>query len=212
MDTEFEVRNPYRSSHRTEWQVRRTAVELAQVKPRLKALANKVLSRSSDSNRLSKLPRIEQFEQVLNRPIPIETKFEGNPPPALLISDPTGPCPACESVQLLAVPGQPWHCRVYEPDMASTATTLTLPCHKVELRPVAAHAGLRTLENACRGLSIKPERLHQELETGGDMPDLVSGALTPKALRLIAKTLALMRYPPESERPPEICRKNTGNG
>jgi hypothetical protein len=59
---------------------------------------------------------------------------------------------------------------------------------------------------------ITPEQLSQELQKGGDIPNLVSGALTPKALRLIAKTLALMRYPPESGRLAEICRKNTGNG
>jgi hypothetical protein len=75
--------------------------------------------------------------------------------------------------------------------MPLTATTVTLPCHKVELRPVAADAGLCTLfENACQGLSIRPEKLQQELEAGGDLFDLVSGALTPKALRLTAKTLA----------------------
>ncbi|HEX2238697.1 MAG TPA: hypothetical protein VHJ19_10280 [Gammaproteobacteria bacterium] len=41
--------------------------------------------------------------------------------------------------------------------------------------------------------------MRQELEAGGDLPDVVSGALMPKALRLTAKTLALMRdpYPPE---------------
>ncbi len=86
--------------------------------------------------------------------------------------------------------------------MPLTATTLTLPCHKVELRPVTTNAGLaRMLEVACRGLRITPEQLRQELEAGGDLPDLVSGALTPKALRLTAKTLALMRdpYPPERQ-------------
>ncbi len=43
--------------------------------------------------------------------------------------------------------------------------------------------------------------MRQELEAGGDLPDLVLGALTPKALRLIAKTLALMRdpYTPEPQ-------------
>jgi hypothetical protein len=48
-------------------------------------------------------------------------------------------------------------------------------------------------------LSFTPDQLRQELEAGGDIPDLVSGTLTPEALRLIAKTLALMRdpYPPE---------------
>jgi hypothetical protein len=50
------------------------------------------------------------------------------------------------------------------------------------------------LEVACRGLRITPEQLHQELEEDGDIPDLVSGALTPEALRVTARTLALMRY------------------
>ncbi len=65
--------------------------------------------------------------------------------------------------------------------MPLTATTLTLPCHKVELRPVAADAGLCTLfENACQGLSIRPEKLQQELEAGGDLFDLVSVHSHPK--------------------------------
>jgi hypothetical protein len=85
--------------------------------------------------------------------------------------------------------------------MPLATTTVTLLCHKVELRPVAAHASLRTaFENAREGLTITPEQLRQALEAAGDLPDLVSGALTPKALRLIARTLALMRYPPENER------------
>ncbi len=56
--------------------------------------------------------------------------------------------------------------------MPLTATTLTLPCHKVELRTGAAHAGLHTLfEEACQGLSITAEQLRQELEEGRDIPD-----------------------------------------
>jgi hypothetical protein len=54
--------------------------------------------------------------------------------------------------------------------------------------------------------------LRQELEAGDGLPNLVSGALTAKALRLTAKTIALMRYSPQSEWPPEICKKNTDNG
>jgi hypothetical protein len=50
------------------------------------------------------------------------------------------------------------------------------------------------LEVACQGLSIKPEQLRQELEAGGDIPYLVSGVLTPAALRLTAETLSNMRY------------------
>ncbi len=46
------------------------------------------------------------------------------------------------------------------------------------------------LELACEGLNITREQLHQELIEGGDLFDLVSGALTPTALRLTAKTLA----------------------
>jgi len=82
------------------------------------------------------------------------------------------------------------------PDTPLTATSLTLPCHKVELPPVVAQARLCTLfENACQGLSIMPAQLLQELEENGDLPDLVCGALTPKALKLTARALALMRYP-----------------
>jgi hypothetical protein len=51
------------------------------------------------------------------------------------------------------------------------------------------------LEIACEGLSLTPEQLRAELTEGGDIPDLQSGALTPQALRLTARTLALMRYP-----------------
>jgi hypothetical protein len=85
--------------------------------------------------------------------------------------------------------------------MPLTATTLTLPCHKEQASSVGPLIGLeRMIETACQGLSITPEQLHQELEVSGDLPDLVSGALTPNALRLTAKTLALMRCLPESER------------
>jgi hypothetical protein len=66
----------------------------------------------------------------------------------------------------------------------------------VELRPVAARAELRTLfETAYQGLIITPEQLRQELDEDGDLPDLASGALTPQALWLTARTLALIRYP-----------------
>jgi hypothetical protein len=67
------------------------------------------------------------------------------------------------------------------------------------------------IETACEGLNITPEQLRQELEAGGDIPDLVSGALTSKGLRLTASSLALTRYPIESEHLSEICRRNTGN-
>jgi len=51
------------------------------------------------------------------------------------------------------------------------------------------------LEMACAGLSMVPEQLRQEFEGSGDLPDLVSGALTSQALRLTARTLALIHYP-----------------
>jgi hypothetical protein len=42
--------------------------------------------------------------------------------------------------------------------MPLTATTLTLPYHKVEVLRLAAHAGLCTLfENPCRELTVTPE-------------------------------------------------------
>ena len=79
--------------------------------------------------------------------------------------------------------------------MPLTATTLILPCHKVELRRVAAPADLRAMiEAACQGLSITPERLRRELEENGDIPDVVSGALTSAALRSTAETLNNMKY------------------
>jgi hypothetical protein len=46
---------------------------------------------------------------------------------------------------------------------------------------------------ACEDLSITGEQLYAELEEGGDHPDIYSETLTPKALRLTAETLALMR-------------------
>ncbi len=85
--------------------------------------------------------------------------------------------------------------------MPLTATTVTLPCHKVELRPVATVTGLEhMLEVACQGLSITPEQLRQDLEEGSDVPELVLGALTARALRLTARTLVLMCYWPGSGR------------
>ncbi|HKH20328.1 MAG TPA: hypothetical protein VKB53_05470 [Gammaproteobacteria bacterium] len=82
--------------------------------------------------------------------------------------------------------------------MPVTASTLTLgPCHKEQAEPVDPHAGLeRMIEIASEGLTISAAQLRQELEAGGDMPDLTSGALTTHGLRLIAQTLALMKYSP----------------
>ncbi len=87
-----------------------------------------------------------------------------------------------------------------------------LSWHKEQAPPAGSYDGLeRMLELACEGLNITREQLRQELTEGGDLPDLVAGALTPEALRLIAKTLAVMRYSLQNERPPKICRRNTVN-
>jgi hypothetical protein len=93
--------------------------------------------------------------------------------------------------------------------MPREATTLTLSGHKVELRPVAAHAGLRAMiEAACQGLSITPERLRRELEENGDIANLVSGALQPAVLRLVAETLNTMQYAGSTlESTPEHTRR-----
>jgi hypothetical protein len=79
--------------------------------------------------------------------------------------------------------------------MPLAATTLTLSCHKEQASSVGPLIGLEyMIETACQGLSITPEQLRQELEAGSDLPDLASGALTPKALRLAAQILVLLRY------------------
>jgi hypothetical protein len=65
------------------------------------------------------------------------------------------------------------------------------------------------LEVACEGSNITPEQLRQELEVDSDLPDLASGTLTSKALRLMAKTLALMRCSPERELFPESYQGRT---
>jgi hypothetical protein len=54
---------------------------------------------------------------------------------------------------------------------------------------------------AGQGLSFTPEQLRQELKERTDLPHLISGALSLKALRLTANALALMRYPYL----PELC-------
>jgi hypothetical protein len=58
-------------------------------------------------------------------------------------ADPNAPSPDCGSGQWWQLPGQAWHCRICEPDMPLTATTLTLPCHKER---VASIGGLRRIK------------------------------------------------------------------
>ncbi len=86
--------------------------------------------------------------------------------------------------------------------------SLTLPSHKPVARPVSSHAGSRILfENACQGLSITPKQPQHELEENGDLPDLVSGALTPAALRLTAETPNTMQYVGGPESTPSEARR-----
>jgi hypothetical protein len=65
------------------------------------------------------------------------------------------------------------------------------------------------IQHACEGPPITDVQLRQELEEGGDLVDIQSGALTLNGLRLTAETLALMRYPSESERLPDLNREKT---
>lgn len=105
--------------------------------------------------------------------------------------DPIGACPACGSGQWWRVSDQPWHCHACKPDMPLTATTLILPCHEIETRPVRNPARLRRMvEVACRGLSITPEQLWAELEENGDLADVECGAFSPDGLRLVAESLS----------------------
>lgn len=55
------------------------------------------------------------------------------------------------------------------------------------------------IHSACEGLSITSEQLYTELEEGSDFPDIRSGTITLKILRLTAETLSLMRYTANAE-------------
>lgn len=112
------------------------------------------------------------------------------------ITDPAGPCPHCGSGQWWQLPGKPWQCRSCEPDMPLEATTLTLPCHRVQTRLARDPARLRRfVEVACHRLTITPEELWKELEASGDLADLELGAVSVKALRQVAMTLEAMPTP-----------------
>ncbi len=64
------------------------------------------------------------------------------------------------------------------------------------------------LAQACQGLAITPPQLRQKLKAGGDIADLESGAITPAALRSMAKTLHTMRYAgPQSDTETEARRR-----
>jgi len=124
----------------------------------------------------------------------LRREIRANKTELLRTVEPTAPCPACGCGQWWQIPNEPWHCRACEPGMPLTATTLTVSCHKARAQPVSFHAGLdRKLEIACESLTLTPGQLCQDLQAGGDIPDLVSGALTLQAIQLAARTLALMR-------------------
>jgi hypothetical protein len=69
----------------------------------------------------------------------------------------------------------------------------TAYCERSELSEKSAELE-HMIKAVCRNLSITPEQLRQELEEGGDLQDLLSGALTSQGLRLTAETLARTRY------------------
>jgi hypothetical protein len=114
------------------------------------------------------------------------------------IADPTAPCPACGFGQWWQLPGEAWRCRRCKPmrdDLSGRATTLTLPCHEVQTRPVRDPTRLRRMVAlACRGLKIKPDQLWTELETSGDLADLES--VSVRLLREVARTLNVLRRLP----------------
>jgi hypothetical protein len=67
------------------------------------------------------------------------------------------------------------------------------------------------IQNACEGLPITDVQLRQELEEGGDLVAMQSGALTLNGLRLTAETLALMRYSTVAESGTRLIKThNTG--
>jgi hypothetical protein len=120
--------------------------------------------------------------------------------------DPAGPCSVCGGLQFWKMPGKTWQCRTCHPmdsETRRTATTLTLPGAKPTNTVVALDEAriAAALKRACYGLPLTEGQLRAELQEAGDLPDVVSGALTPEALRQIAETLALMRVsrPKDSE-------------
>ena len=111
-----------------------------------------------------------------------------------IINNPAGPCPHCGSGQWWQRAGKLWQCRACKPGMPFGATTLTLPCHKVQACPVRDSARVRRMMMvACHRLAITPEELCKELEANGDLADLESGAVFVRALQQVAMTLVAVR-------------------
>jgi hypothetical protein len=110
--------------------------------------------------------------------------------------DPAGACSACGGFQFWQIPGKTWHCRACHPmgvEARRAATTLTLPGAKPAGTIVALDEAriMRALKRACEGLLLSPEELRAQLDES-DLAEVMSGALSPKALRLTAKTISLM--------------------
>ena len=201
----FEVQSSKGSNHRTFSYSGRTGLEPSDKLKSLKALAQRVISRSSTSNLPSNSHRTKEFEPSNFEPQNSPSKFEDKngsishreslvATASRSVSNPAAPCPACGSGQWWQLPGNPWHCRACEPDMHLEATTLTLPCHEPR-SPCVHHSERlhRMLEAACHRLTVTPEELCEELKTNGDLADLESGTVSVKALRQVAMTLGAMR-------------------
>ena len=147
------------------------------------------IARTVAGNERNEVNEISTFS---NSPYPLKEEARFNRGQAVV--NPAGPCPACGCGQWWQLPGNPWHCRACVPEMPLEATTLTLTCHKVQTRPAHDPARLRRMvEFACRQLTITREQLRQELEANSDLADMESGAVSVKALRQVAMTLAVMR-------------------
>ncbi len=164
MSADSRARTPIESNHRIEDDSSRTGTESSGERKSLKALAQRVLQAGSTSNQHSIPSRTNRFETPSQRPPSTESDSIVQMP---IVSnhrtEPDAPCPACGSGQWWQLPGQPWHCRACEADMPLEATSLTLPCHKPQARPVRDPARLSTVFEACKGLSATPEQLGEEL-------------------------------------------------
>ncbi len=114
------------------------------------------------------------------------------------VGNPAGACSVCGCLQFWQMPDKTWRCRVCHPMDSQTrqaAITLTLAGAK-PTSPIIVLDEVRiaiALKRACDGLLLSPDELRAELDEG-DLTDLVSGALTPDALRQVAQALALMRF------------------
>jgi hypothetical protein len=111
--------------------------------------------------------------------------------------DPAGQCSTCGGFQFWQIPGKSWQCRTCHPmdaEAKRAATTLTLPGAKPTGTIIALDEAriMRALKRACEALLLSPDDLRTELDES-DLADVVPGVLSPKALRLVARTISLMQ-------------------